>query len=520
MASKYNVPSEIAYYGFPIFYRVECRSGHPTIILSYHQSGKIVYEHPPRRAKDIPAEHLPQKLLEEFLRCLLSLESPSENRERGLNLRKLLDSLPLAVLLLADSYTLFFNPNLERKRSSIEDDQRAIALLLKHEGQTPWREVTPARCSRWMYGQNLSNHARTSIKRVMRSLFLHQAEERIIDEIPWCNYDPNAASRPKQNFKSLIRTNVDPTTLTDGQCQALLTPIAKAIQRRTVSGLDIALLLRLILALSLEEICALSLGNFCFLQDFPGRLTVNITHQITRADGQSSYRIRPLTDPYKIRKLPLSAYLHMAFESYKKNRKTKSVPLSELPLVPAKNNVQRHMRPDDLRKELEKRFDLLPHQEITVSKGKHPSLHKLLTQTAPRELLKSGFEDEELRFLLGQAPKLVSSKSYADYLNEAELNKLGALQDRWLGRLWPGKPETSAAKPIGRLFGKNSVLRYISNQGERTQAAIRIAIPSIDPVVLDTISAEGILLELGVCYGCSGTVTFSAVDEGEQNDIG
>lgn len=119
MASKYNVPSEIAYYGFPIFYRVECRSGHPTIILSYRQSGKIVYEHPPRRAKDIPAEHLPQKLLEEFLRCLLSLESPSENRERGLNLRKLLDSLPLAVLLLADSYTLFFNPNLERKRSQL-----------------------------------------------------------------------------------------------------------------------------------------------------------------------------------------------------------------------------------------------------------------------------------------------------------------------------------------------------------------------------------------------------------------
>ena len=299
----------------------------------------------------------------------------------------------------------------------------------------------------------------------------------------------------------------------------MLTPIAKAIQRGTVSGLDIALLLRLILALSLEEICALSLGDFCFLRDFPGRLTVNITHQITRVDGQSSYRIRPLTDPYKIRKLPLSAYLHMAFESYKQNRKTKSAPLSELPLVPAKNNVQRHMRPDDLRKELEKRFALLLKQETTL-KGRHPSLHELLSVLAPRELLKSGFEDEELRFLLGQAPKLVSSKSYADYLNEAELNKLGALQDRWLGRLWPGKPETSAAKPIGRLFGKNSVLRYISNQGERTQAAIRIAIPSIDPVVLDTISAEGILLELGVCYGCSGTVTFSAVDEGEQNDIG
>ena len=333
----------------------------------------------------------------------------------------------------------------------------------------------------------------------------------------WCNYDPNAASRPKQNAKSLIRTNVDPTTLTDGQCQALLTPIAKAIQGGTVSGPDIALLLRLTLALPLEEICALNIGDFCYLRDYPNRLTVNITHQVTRADGQSSYRICPHTDSYKIRKLPLSIYFCIVFESYKKNRK--SVPLSELPLVPAKNNVQRRMRPEDLRKELEKRFDLLPHQEITVSKSKHPSLHRLLSKTAPRELSKSGFENEELRFLLGQAPKLVSAKSYADFFNESELNKLGALQDRWLGRLWPDQSKINAGK-IGKLSGKRSMLRYTSTQGERTQAAIRITIPSIDPAVLDTISAEGILLELGVCYGCSGTVTFSTVDEGEQDDIG
>ena len=517
MASKYNALSGIAYYGFPIFYRVECRSGHPTIILSYRKDGRIVYEHPPRRIKDIPFDSLPEELLEEFFQHLFSLELPAEQRERGLYLRRSLVDLPLAALLAADSYTLFYNPDLGRKRVSVEDDKRAIALLLQNEGETPWQEVTPARCSRWMYGHNLSDHARTSIKRVMRSLFLHQAEERIIDEIPWCNYDPNAASRPKQNFKSLIRTNVDPTTLTDGQCQALLTPIAKAIQRGTVSGLDIALLLRLILALSLEEICALSLGDFCFLRDFPGRLTVNITHQITRVDGQSSYRIRPLTDPYKIRKLPLSAYLHMAFESYKQNRKTKSAPLSELPLVPAKNNVQRHMRPDDLRKELEKRFALLLKQETTL-KGRHPSLHELLNQTAPRELLKSGVEAEELRFLMGKAPKLVSAKSYADFLNESELNKLGALQDRWLGRLWPDQSEINADKS-GKLSGKSSMLRYTSTQGERTQATIQITIPSVaDPTILEALPYDGILLELGACYGCSGVITFSPIEQGDIND--
>lgn len=162
---------------------MEHRNGHPTLILSYRQSGKIVYEHPPRRIKNLSIDSLPPKILEEFFQRLLSLEPPADQRERGLLLRRSLVNLPLAVLFAADSYTLFTNPHLGRKKSSIEDDERAITLLLKHEGGTPWREVTPSRCSRWMYGHNLSDHARISIKRVMLSLFLHQAEERIIESV-------------------------------------------------------------------------------------------------------------------------------------------------------------------------------------------------------------------------------------------------------------------------------------------------------------------------------------------------
>lgn len=518
MASKYNAPSEIAYYGFPIFYRVECRSGHPTIILSYRKDGRIVYEHPPRRIKDIPFDSLPEELLEEFFQHLFSLELPAEQRERGLLLRRSLTELPLAVLFAADSHKLFAGPNSGRKKSSIEDDERAIALLLQYEGQTSWQEVTPTRCSQWMYGHHLSDHARISIKRVMRSLFLHQAEERIIDEIPWNNFNPNIVSRPKQNRKSLIRANVDPTSLTDGQCQSLLAPIASAILKEHISGLDIALFLRLTLALPLEEICALNIGDFCYLRDFPNRLAVNITHHTVCAEGQHSYRRLPLTDPYKIRMLPLASCVRNAIEAYR-DRKSTGSSTSSMPLVPHKSNNHRHMRPNDLRKELEKRFDLLPHQEITISKSKRPSLHTLLTQTAPRELLKSGFENEELRFLLGQAPKLVSAKSYADFLNESELNKLGALQDRWLGRLWPNQSETNADK-IGKLSGKNSMLRYISTQRERTQAAIRITIPQVgDDVVLNTLPEEGIVLELSAYYGCSGHIIFSSnqgVFENEQ----
>lgn len=509
----YNTPIESSYYNFPLIYRVEYRNGHPTIILSYRQNGKIIYEHPPRRIKNLSINSLPPKILEEFFQRLLSLEPPAEQRERGLLLRRSLVNLPLAALLAADSYTLFTNPHSGRKKSSIEDDERAITLLLKHEGGTPWREVTPSRCSRWMYGHNFSDHARISIKRVMRSLFLRQAEERIIEEIPWCNYDPNAASRPKQNFRSLIRTNVDPTTLTDGQCQALLTPIAKAIQGGTVSGLDIALLLRLTLALPLEEICALTLGDFCFLQDYPSRLTVNITHHTVCAERQHSYRQFPLTDPYKIRKLPLASCVRDATEVYRGQRSTgSSAPY--LPLVPHKSNNQRHMRPDILQKELEKRFISLTKQEIT-GKKKYPSLNQLLNRTAPRELNKSGFEDEELRFLLGQAPKLVSAKSYADYLNESELNKLGVLQDRWLGRLLPDTSGDSFSKKseTDKLTGKNTELLYRISNGQRTQVKIHIAIPAIsDTAVLDSLPGGEIQLELHSLYGCSGIITFSPTD--------
>ena len=83
MASKYNALSGIAYYGFPIFYRVECRSGHPTIILSYRKDGRIVYEHPPRRIKDIPFDSLPEELLEEFFQIFFLWSCPQSSGSVG-----------------------------------------------------------------------------------------------------------------------------------------------------------------------------------------------------------------------------------------------------------------------------------------------------------------------------------------------------------------------------------------------------------------------------------------------------
>ena len=512
MAGKYKKPFVGDYFGFPIYFRIEDRNGYPTILLSYRENGRLIYKHPPRRVKEPPepssslAESLPHRLMEEFFQGLLSLDTTKEEKQ-GLKLRKSLEALPLAALLDADTYELFTRPKPGRKDSSIEDDMRAIRQLRKHEGKTPWQKVIPSKCSQWMYKPEMNDHARASVKRIMRSLFLRQQEFGIISKNPWIRYDPNDASRPHQKRTASIHANIDQTILTDGQCQALLAPVEQAVQDGRVTGIDMALLLQLTLALPLDEICAMNLDDFHPLLDFPGRLTVDITHHVIQKDGQQSFRWLPLSDPYRVRMLPLSAYVQRVFERYKEIRCAKGVPASDLPLVPTRSNAQRRMRPKEIQAELEKRFAGIPHQETVPEIGRHPSLHTLLAKTAPRELRKSGMEDEEIRFLLGQAPKLVSAKNYADFHNESELNKLGALQDRWLGRIWP-EPLRLDRVSSAKLTGKNVGLQYNALK-EHTQVKIQIDIPAIsDPAIIDKLSDDGIWLELSALYGFSGFMVY------------
>lgn len=526
-----NKPIQSSYYGVPVYFRVEHRKDGNVIVFSFRSvlDGKLVteYEHPPRRIPALEAlladsedpavtpeildglsilEQLPGKTMEELFQCFLSTTGSPGVRNLGVNRRKMMQDLTLGALLAADKEFLLYGETgggkgrtKEKKQSSIDDDARAIRLLCQREGGTRWRDVTPDHCAAWL--QKETGHMRTSCSRIMRKLLLPHLEMRAIKSLlGWESYDPVGAKRPVPNYKSQILGNLLPTMLTYGHCRRLLQGIMGESGPERVTGIDMALLLNLVLGLSEEALCALDLDDFCYLNDFASRMTVNISKWFERHGGRTNYRLCPILDIYERRKLPLPHLAEQCFQVMRKRRKD----TGSLPLVPSRANSRRRMAPDDLKKEFNKRLRTLGlNYNVGSERIKTPDLRKLLSATAERELRKSGCEEEELRFIFGKQPLIVSAKSYADFMNEAELNKLGALMDRWLNRV---VPMCQSGTVLPRFSGKGATAQWSAGAPEsRTQVSIRIPFGPKDP---EEIPEEGITLEVSALHGFSGSITF------------
>ena len=521
--------SQSLYCGVPVYFRIERRKEGNVVILSFrrNQDGKFIteYEHPPRRipeleillaqpgtlpdARESPdkpslLEQLPEKTMEDFFRRFLSTDGSPEVRALGVNRRKTMQDLTLGALLAADKeYLLHEKPDCRtgrtkaRAQSSIEDDLRTIQVLRQQEGTTRWRDVTPEHCSHWL--KTKSKHMRSSCKRVMRNLLLPLFEMGAIDSLlGWEDFDPEGVDRPILNYANLVRQNLLPTMLSYGQCRQLLQGIVTPDGPGRVTGVDMALLLNLTLGIPEEELCALNLNDFSTLNDFKDRLTVDISKRYDGQAGQSNHRLRPLQDRYQRRKLPLSCLAGQCFRDLRSRRKKADAS----PLVPSKTNARQHMKPSDLKKEFDKRLSTL---KLPSGLGdvnlKSPEHRRLMAATAERELRKSGCEDEELRYLQGKPPLTVSAKSYADFLNEAELNKLGALQDRWLNKVVPVCQRANTAL---RLSKRGATTQWSASTPEcSTQVTIHIP---FEPKDLESIPDEGLTLEVSALHGFSGAI--------------
>lgn len=261
--ASYSKAIQSSFYDFPIFYRIEKRQK-DTLVLSYRDPDKIIFEFGPRRI-DSPqvtdsqsfVKALPTSIIVEFFERLLwagqdmrwklpkKLQDP-KNRSKYLDEcleRRRSLKLPLAALFAADTWILFQDPELHKGPDMIEDDLRAIKRLIAHEGTTFWADVTPSKCGRWLSSQ--SNHMKVAIKRVMIRLFKFQCDEGspIKDSLlKWIQYTPISDNK-KPTRQSLIRTQISPTRLTDGQCRQILTSIEYLISENRVSSIDMALLL-------------------------------------------------------------------------------------------------------------------------------------------------------------------------------------------------------------------------------------------------------------------------------------
>lgn len=116
-----------------------------------------------------------------------------------------------------------------------------------------------------------------------------------------------------------------------------------------------------------------------------------------------------------------------------------------------------------------------------------------------------------MRLMKGQRPQLVSGRHYYDRNNEAALNKIGALMDRWLGRMYQRDAAQQKSKSV--LSAKDSSIEWVAEERDcRTQVVATITIP---PVERDQIPQGGIELELSALHGMTGTIHQCSGEEHE-----
>ena len=511
------------YYGTPVFFRFEKRGKNRIenlmVIYSYRVDGKIVYEHTPKVVTAAMNEQLSsaqntdekdngwlehledvvdKQMKDFFWRMLTRDASFCKNeeeklhlRDAGLQRRRDLQDLTLGVMIAADYNVLLYGEE-ETKRSpeTIADDKRTIELLLKKEGNTPWREVTAERCGKWLIKE--STHKRKAVKRVMNHLLEELcAIGAVEDMLGWDAYDAVGETHHRKSFDSSMRENIKPTMLTYKQCAALFPPYG-ADGKIHATPVDAALVLMATLGLNEEEICALDQKDFEPLSNFPNRLTVNINEKYVKKGGKNCKTVR-IEDENERRKLPLSTYAANCINSLF----SKEDP-EDTPLIPHTANAKRRMSPETLKDEIKNRVEAVTSVNGMKEGKLKTSAQVKLKNTARRELANAGAEAEELRFIEGQAGKLVSARHYADYYNESEQNRLGSMQDRWL------KKVVSTA-PVGgsRISKKGHAVTCCNSSMEYcTKARIEFILPP------DAEAKGDLELVIGAKFGFMARIDF------------
>lgn len=499
----YAEPKKDFLYEFPFYYRVEMRGENPTLILSYREErdGKttIAFEANPRSTKEIRAWHatgasiseLPPEVIRRFLISFIGVDD-SKTRDINIARRSALPSLPLGILLTTDKERILSSGKAVRARSSIAADERIIRHLLKEEGSTPWNCVTPKKCVEWL--TSCSERDRKDIKRIMLNLFQCQHDLGLCTDNPWVDFNPETVARKRAKHKVLVSKNIEQVMLSDDQCSQIFETCRRRLSAGHVTGVDIAVLLILTLGICVEHLVALDLTDFKPLKEFHSRLGLHITNTVQKSKG-GNYMLTEIEDAYQRRFVPtitlVSECWHFLMKKYHLPRNSPRA--NNTPLVPVKSNKARRLSPKALEEVITQYITetvgLTFTSTIDGTSRPHPPIVDILKTTANHKMIRVGIEDEEARAIKGMRPQLVSAKSYYDRFNEAAMNKIGALLDRWAGYL-----PTPA---------RNSCCYSCGSHNHRTQAIIRLQLSSIS---LDDISDEGIVLELTATHGMAITL--------------
>ena len=486
----------IDFFGLPVTFRVEARKNAVAVILSLRSrnkeridgNGAIVYEHPPRIVRFTDEASVEKRVLELIPECLQRAFDPATKKGRALR-ENFAQNLPLAAVIAAD-----FNrvaQSMKWANSTQKEHKRSLDLLVSKLGWTPFCAITQEMFAFHLREGGFSSYQINGQICAFRALIAyeqahHLISEHFIDTFTMGNrrtvVGPRDASR---HFEKNI--------LTHAQARRIIASCAENLESNH-GYLYFGLILMLTTGITISELCELTWGSFSFSKTYAGITVVEIMAE-TKPAGEV-YRTEELSGSRR-RTLPLPPTMAKLYHKVKNNAPNVQ---ENAPFMHSFKNAARRMRPDEVEKWLKgffKSFDFSKQSELK-SLTKNPE--RTLRATFRSALESCGCDEEEIRYLCGNAPESVFARNYCAYDDPRELAKLAAVLEYYIFSLVgipcaafdfkinrSGEDHAIVATPGGRISGDLTVdLSKISHDNLEAGRDLIIEFKSSDSVFVTT----------------------------------
>ena len=418
----------VDFFGLPVTFRVEARKNAIAVILSLRSrdktridgNGAIVYEHPPRIARFTDEASVEKRARELIPECLKRAFNPDTDEGRALR-EKFAQNLPLAALIAADFDRVA--QEMGWANSTQKDHKKLLDLLVSKLGRIPFCEITQEMFAFHLREGGFSSYQINGQICALRTLIAYEEAHYLISDhfMDGFTMGNRRAVVGPQDAKKHFEKNI----LTHAQVERIAASCVGMLEDNR-GYLYFGLILLMTAGITISELCALTWGAFSYSKTYAGIIVVEIMAE-TKLVGDV-YRIEELNGPRR-RTLPLPPTMAKLYHKVKNNAPNVQ---ENAPFMRSFKNAARRMRPDEFEKWLRvflRGFNFAQQKE-TKNLLKHPG--RVLRETFRAAITIGGCDEEEIRYLCGNAPESVFARNYCAYDDPRELAKLAAVLERYI----------------------------------------------------------------------------------------
>lgn len=486
----------IDFFGLPVTFRVEARKNAVAVILSLRSrnkeridgNGAIVYEHPPRIVRFTDEASVEKRVLELIPECLQRAFDPATREGRALR-EKFAQRLPLAAVIAADFDRVA--QSMKWANSTQKEHERSFDLLVGKLGRMPFCEITQETFAFHLREGGFSDYQISDQICALRALIAYEQSHHLISE-HFMDTFTLGNRRVVVGTRDASR-HFEKNILTHAQVREIVLNCAENLEGNH-GYLYFGLILMLTTGITISELCALTWGSFSTSNAYTGVTVIEIGSEAKRVGDV--YHIEKLNWPRR-RTLPLPPTMAKLYHKVKNNAPNVQ---ENAPFMRSFKNAARRMRPDEFDRWLKGFFKSFDFSKQTELKSLTKNPERTLRATFRSALESCGCDEEEIRYLCGNAPESVFARNYCAYDDPRELAKLAAVLEHDIFSLVgipcaafdfkinrSGEDHAIVATPGGRISGDLTVdLSKVSHDNLETGRDLIIEFKSSDSVFVTT----------------------------------